>query len=113
MIAFGKTDEFSEKFQTACVHNVVLPSAGVPAKLPEDELLQQLHPVCFHRGFRPVPETHLPELHRQRHGRHLNLERPITTITTAKTGFLLLEITAFLEVYFFSFVLACGIRKER
>merc|ERR1712037_884533 len=83
----------------------------VPTQLPEDELLQHVHPVCFHRRFCPVPETHLPELHRQRHGRlnlerpslfaittDLNLERPIllaiTTITTANTGFLFLDITA-------------------
>ena len=27
---------------------------GLSAKLPSDELLQHLHPVCFHRRFRQV-----------------------------------------------------------
>ena len=72
--------------------NAVLQYPGVPAELPPNQLLQQLHPVCLNWWFCTVPEAHLSKLHRHRHGRHLK--------SFARKTPLLYFTTAFLEVYF-------------
>merc|ERR1719192_1511341 len=60
---------------------------GVSAELPEDELLQQLRPVCLDRRFCPVPDPSLSQLHWQWDGRHVSSDSSLSVTTADSSSF--------------------------
>ena len=92
----GRTTLTQSKDILACNSH----SSGLSAKLPEDQLLQQLRPVCLDRRFCPVPDPRLSQLHWQWDGRRVSSDS-FLSVTTADTSSFSVFILKLYEVYIY------------